>query len=427
MGLTLHNRNAIHMKQLYLFSLFIFSALAIHAQVSITDLDPVVIDFTGFNGSGFAPVPAAGQLDSDNWQLDNLSDGDLSFGETQTTDDFARGSSTGGVTTGGIYAFNVDGVGNIALGLQPGGSDMTPGALTLRIQNNTGNTITSLSIDYDVYINNDQPRSNSFNFEHSSDNNSFIAEASLDLISPEADDMLGFEINMRTISITVNIPNGDFYYLSWTTDDDSGSGSRDEFAIDNITIQAASVLPITLSKFNAEIKQDMVELTWATQSEVNNSHFEIQRSQDGIAFTTIDRIQGNGDSYEELLYAYMDQQPLNGINYYRLNQIDYDGANHFSSVVNVSYQRENHQVLVASYTNPVRTDQLFLQLNPLEAGDLRIDILGLNGQLRSSNQQVTDADVPLSVELSVSNVPAGLYLLRATLNSHASWHKLVIE
>ena len=52
------------------------------------------IDFTGFDGSGFAPAPAAGQLDSDDWRVTGFSAGSGTFGGTHTTNDFARGAKS---------------------------------------------------------------------------------------------------------------------------------------------------------------------------------------------------------------------------------------------------------------------------------------------------------------------------------------------
>ena len=156
---------------LYLLGAAVLSVftLATHAlaSLSIDNLNsPVVINFNDFDGSGFSPTPSAGQLDSDMWAIDRFSDGLLNFGDTQISNDFARGSSSGGETKGGIYAFDTGG-GNIALGIQPGGDDWAPGSLTLKLQNNTGQTLTALDISYSIYLYNNAGRASSFNFSHS--------------------------------------------------------------------------------------------------------------------------------------------------------------------------------------------------------------------------------------------------------------------
>jgi len=197
---------------------------------------PFTEDFETFTGGGFAPNPAAGQLDSDWWAITGLTDGDLLFGDTQTTGDFARGQSTGGVGTGGLYAFDVGG-GNTILGVQPTGGDFTPGEFILRLQNSSGVTVTQLQIAYNIWYNNDQPRSNSLSFAYSLDNVGYTPVAALDFTTPPAADGLGWQTVPLSTTITgLTIPISNVFYLKWTGDDLSGSGSRDEYGLDNIQV-----------------------------------------------------------------------------------------------------------------------------------------------------------------------------------------------
>ncbi len=105
---------------------------------------PQTIDFTGFAGAGFQPGGGDGTLDSDLWGATGFSEGGVDFGATVTTGDFARGSTAGLVTSGGIYA--VDIAGNQGLMVQPTADDFTPGSFILKIENNTGIDITELSV-----------------------------------------------------------------------------------------------------------------------------------------------------------------------------------------------------------------------------------------------------------------------------------------
>ena len=219
------------------------------ASLSIENLySEYVIDFTGFDGSGFAPEPEPGQLDSDMWAISGLSDGALDFGGTKISDDstrndFARGSDPDAVSTGGIYSFDV-GDGNATLGVQPNGSDWTPGSFTLRLQNNTGQTLTSLDLSYLIYVYNDQGRASSFNFSHSIDDDAYTEVNSLNFESPgaapiEAEDPVNWMETSRNTTITgLSVADGSNYYLRWSGEDLSGSGNRDQFALDNISITA---------------------------------------------------------------------------------------------------------------------------------------------------------------------------------------------
>jgi hypothetical protein len=169
-----------------------------------------------------------------------LSDGARGFGTDDTAGDHARGSSSGGVSSGGFYAFDVSGSGDYALGVQPAGSDFTPGYITLKLLNNTGSAITQLDIGYEVWVLNDQDRANSFNFSHSADDSTYTAVAALNFTSTEAADgsPAWAKVDRSTSITSINIANGANYYLRWTGDDVSGGGSRDEFALDDIQVTA---------------------------------------------------------------------------------------------------------------------------------------------------------------------------------------------
>jgi hypothetical protein len=118
-----------HFSTFFLFMCCLLPALSGSAQVSIPAAGvPVLVDFSGFAGTGFQPVPDPGQLDSDDWALTGMSDGVLNFGGTFTTGDFARGITAGAVSSGGLYA--LDRSGDIGLMIQPTGSDWNPGSIT---------------------------------------------------------------------------------------------------------------------------------------------------------------------------------------------------------------------------------------------------------------------------------------------------------
>ena len=216
-------------------------------------------DFTGFTGSGFQSSPTAGQLNSNNWIASGFTDGDLGYGDSGTTGDFARGISAGGVGTGGIYSFDVDNGGGVnrALGVQPSGffgiNDFESGFAELRLQNNTGSTIGSLDIAYDIYANNNgstsffgflfNASSGSLNFSYFIGSGSETLVSSLDYASGGTADTNGWVQNIRSTTLSdVNLADGEFVRLRWTGDAISGIGARDEFAIDNIAIDA-EVIP----------------------------------------------------------------------------------------------------------------------------------------------------------------------------------------
>ena len=198
-------------------------------------------DFNSFAGDGFSPTPAAGQLDSNIYKITGLSDGDSEYGDTNTTGDLARGTSTGGETTGGIYAFETS-TGDFSMGVQPGGSDFTPGIIEIRVENQTVSYLNELYLTADLYVNNDQERSNSIDLSYSTDGVNFTTlTPGSDYTTPGASDSNGFQLTFnvnKTIDLSADpLEPMEFIYFRLESDDATGSGSRDEFSIDNILVE----------------------------------------------------------------------------------------------------------------------------------------------------------------------------------------------
>lgn len=207
-----------------------------HADLMIPELGtPVLVDFSSFSGAGFSPSPSAGQLDSTTWRVGGFTDGTLNYGDTGVTGDFARGPSPGGVTSGGVYAFELA-QDDRALGVQPTGTDFNPGFVELRIRNSTGSAVSGWEVSYDVYYRNDQGRSSSWNFAYSTDGLSFSGVPELDFASPAEADSTTFVKAPRSTTIYSDVPPDGHLFFRWTSADVGGTGSRDELALDNLAV-----------------------------------------------------------------------------------------------------------------------------------------------------------------------------------------------
>lgn len=205
------------------------------------DFDSPVPGYTGdaFLASGTMTEPGAGYLDADAWAFTGLSDGDLPFGQEGTTGDFARGESVGGVSTGGIYAFLVEDD-NRALGVQPTASDFAPGSIGLRIPLD-GAVPSSITLGYTIYSRNDQDRATAWTLATSFDGTSWAQIPLADHATPEASSgSPSWEATPFSFTLTPNDvdPSAtDALYLLWTATDGTGTGGRDESALDDITVE----------------------------------------------------------------------------------------------------------------------------------------------------------------------------------------------
>jgi len=94
-------------------------------------------------------------------------------------------------------------------------------------------------------------------------------------------------------------------------------------------------LPVELLYFQAELKNENVDLSWQTASERENDYFIVERSNDGFNWEFLDKVEGAGNSNELLSYRAFDFHPYRGVGYYRLKQVDFDGKSSYSDVRSV--------------------------------------------------------------------------------------------
>ena len=243
-------------------------------------------------GTGFQPTPASGRLDSDAWAVSGWSDGDLAFGGTRITagTDYRRGLALAAVASGGMYAFD-DGAGGVlngrALGFQPGNSDWAPGTITLRVQNNTGSTLTAFDLAYNVYYRDDQGRSSDFNLYVSDNGTSYTHISSQDVVSPVGPAGAAWVANARSVTVSgFFVPNGSYFYIRWRGNDVAGAGSRDEFALDDISVTGRAYTLVRYTAATSNVSES-AGTTTITASIVN---------PDPVIATTVDVALTSGDA-----------------------------------------------------------------------------------------------------------------------------------
>ena len=172
-----------------------------------------------------------------------------------------------------------------------------------------------------------------------------------------------------------------------------------------INSNSGITVPIQLGNLSAELNKEGIKLKWNTFSEINNQGFEIQRLNQFEEWESLDFMNGHGTSTEEINYQYLDRNPLSGINYYRLKQIDYNGAFSYSKVFSEYFETQNSRINL--YPNPV-SEILTVENNRDEEGSFQI--ITIEGKVLKTINIAAQS----SYELSVGNIPNGTYFLRGT-------------
>lgn len=229
--------------------------------------------------------------------------------------------------------------------------------------------------------------------------NRWVIEADTDI-----DGVFEIQLYYNTFASSPNPPN-----ISTGTWVDLNTGCGPLVQFSGAYTQSASTLPVKLEFFRAAYDNNSLLVSWRTSAETNNKEFILQRSVNGIQFrdlTTIPTAALNGTSTSDLDYAFTDQNPQQGVNYYRLVQIDIDGKREVSSTVTVT---SNGISKLSAYPSPVK-DQLYLKGLPA-AGQENYVIVNSTGITVMRGSRITNN------KIDVSRLSPGMYYLTVNRQS----------
>jgi hypothetical protein len=184
-------------------------------------------------------------------------------------------------------------------------------------------------------------------------------------------------------------------------------------------VSPSNVLPVELTLLTAQaVENEFIQLYWATATEINNSGFNIERSLDGENFEKIDWVDGHGNTTEVQNYTLKDPEVSNGIYYYRLKQIDFDGQFEYSDVVSASIQKLDNSNIVL-IPNPA-TNNVRISSDVLPQSISIINILG---------QEVLHRDMKnnSSLEFDISDLETGIYMVTLNFGASSEVRRLLVE
>ncbi|MEZ4826706.1 MAG: T9SS type A sorting domain-containing protein [Bacteroidia bacterium] len=178
-------------------------------------------------------------------------------------------------------------------------------------------------------------------------------------------------------------------------------------------------LPVEVLDFAGKESEDGVNLTWRTGWELNNDKFEVERSEDGRAFSAIGTVKGSGTTQKPVDYHFLDETPITGVNFYRLRQIDFDGKFDYSEIVQVRVVGQNR---VSIAPNPFSG---FLNIEILASGPAvsKFRLFAPDGKLVLSRNFSFEGR--LSEKIDLPNLPRGVYIYQIENQDKTYTGKLV--
>lgn len=183
-----------------------------------------------------------------------------------------------------------------------------------------------------------------------------------------------------------------------------GSGWFVNYKSTGVVLSYGFALPIELTYFNGFIENNKIILEWRTSTEINNSGFYIEKSENGTYWINLGFVPSEKNNSFDVAYSYVDHQPYNGKNYYRLRQIDLKSEESYSNIVCINKDKE---LLVSTfYPNPV-IDFLYLNFNINSLDFVSFEIYNVNGV-----KLVSDKISKEEPKIKLSSFDNGNYFLK---------------
>ncbi len=223
------------------------------------------------------------------------------------------------------------------------------------------------------------------------------------------DETVFAKIESPTASIAkICIEVGDF------PDDTASPAGTEHLSFGGVSIGGTcALLPVSWSSFRVQQNGLNSQLEWTTESEINNDYFDVEWSSDGIKFETIGQVKGEGTTSFTSRYEFSHDYPSVGNNYYRLKQVDFDGAYDYSEIKILKFV-EDH---VVSLRPQLIEQMLTVDVHVEEKGS--IAIYNLSGQL------VHESIINGRTEVDLSELNPGMFVARLNFQSRSITKRII--
>ncbi len=186
-------------------------------------------------------------------------------------------------------------------------------------------------------------------------------------------------------------------------------------------------LPVELYTYEVKLENNNVRIDWSTASELNNDYFVVERSEDAYHFEEIAVENGAGNSDAFRYYAVTDRFPLEGVAYYRLKQVDFDGTTTYFDIKMVDNQNDyvdNHGLTV--FPNPIMEHSKFsIGLEGFTGENVQVKIQNMNGFLiYSEEMNISQNRELIALETNIIQ-DSGMYVVSVFNDSKWYHHKFM--
>lgn len=200
--------------------------------------------------------------------------------------------------------------------------------------------------------------------------------------------------------------DGSTIFVGAYPEDHDEVGANTMTSAGSVYVFGPTVLPVELINFNAVCRGSSIHIEWSTQSEINNNYFVIEKSYNAVDFSELETIEGAGNSNVMNTYSFTDDELKGNTSYYRLKQVDFDGATTYFEIIASSCDVSDFNVSQFVLTE----NSLVFNVNASVQENLTIYFYDYRGRLISSSKKVAVKGIN-SIDINGFNIDAGIYLV----------------
>ena len=214
--------------------------------------------------------------------------------------------------------------------------------------------------------------------------------------------------------------------VNFIVNGDAKSAAVDRFRIVFKT-SGAGPLPVTYSSIKAYQQKEDIMIDWTVENELNTDRYEVEKSTDGIIYKKVNTTNTKGMTSNSINYKFLDQNAVDGNNFYRILSYSKTGVVEYSRVLLVKMGKSSGAA-ISIYPNPVTGNSIGLSFDNMKNGIYQMRLVNTLGQTIMTRQIDHTEGNGMETLSPASKLTPGIYQLQVTApDKSTSTIKMIVQ
>ena len=192
-------------------------------------------------------------------------------------------------------------------------------------------------------------------------------------------------------------------------------------------VVAEGFLPVEWDQFEVtpDVDRSLVDISWSTNTEINNQYFTVEKSIDGSIFQSVETVQSKGEGQEKRNYRVEDNSPAPGVSYYRIKQVDFDGRFSYSPIVRTEFSQQSEKQM-GLFPSLTQAGERLTITHSHSAGEIvEIKLMDIHGRSIATKNSITDS-FQTTFDLPNQMIP-GYYIMTVSLGDSYKGFRVKVD